>query len=331
MRLKLNYRVIAIASMLLSTFVIGQSIENVAASSPSNNQYSDNIVAEFGGNEITLAEFEKAYAKNVGGLEAAKNDSVENYKKFLDLYVTYKMKLRNAYIRDYQNDEELIAELKDYKEKVGVSYIEEKKIVSPGMHNFYNQRSEEVRVSHIMFKATPNSDKAFNLANTVLDSIKNGKAFEEMVVKYSEDNFSKVKGGDIYWFTAGQIIPTFETAAYKTPVGEVCPEVVKTKYGYHILKVTDRQPRKYKIRAKHILVKNDESAEGKVDVSKGEKPLAKATRIINEIKNGANFDSLAHKYSDDPGSGSKGGDLGYFERRQMVEPFDDAVFKLKVD
>ncbi len=73
-------------------------------------------------------------------------------KKFLDLYVTYKMKLRNAFIRDYQNDEELIAELDDYKEKVGVSYIEEKQIVSPGMHNFYNQRGEEVRVSHIMLK-----------------------------------------------------------------------------------------------------------------------------------------------------------------------------------
>ena len=330
MEIKLNYIVATIVSIFFATITFGQKIEDATTSSFMHNEYSDNVVAEFGDNEITLAEFEKAYAKNVGGVEIAQKDSLENYNKFLDLYVTYRMKLRNAFVRDYQNDEELIAELNDYKEKVGVSYIEEKQIVNPGMHKFYNERSEEVRVSHIMFKATPNSDKALNIATAVLDSIKNGKTFEEMVLKYSEDTFSKQKGGDIYWFTAGQIIPSFEYAAYNTPVGEVYPEVVKTKYGYHIIKVTDRESRKYKIRAKHILVKSEARKGDMVDAIPGEKPLAKVKRILSEIKNGADFDSLARKYSDDPGSGAKGGDLGFFERRQMVQPFDEAVFKLKV-
>ncbi len=333
MRAKLNYFVII--SIFITSIAFGQTSENVATSTmlslTTNNPHSEDVVAEFGENEITLGEFEKAYAKNVGGFEAAKNDSLENYKKFLDLYVTYKMKLRNAFVRDYQNDEELMAELNDYKEKVGVSYIEEKKIIIPGMKKFYNQRGEEVRVSHIMFKATPNSDKAEKLANAILDSIKNGKSFEEMVKKYSEDNFSKTKGGDIYWFTAGQIIPSFEFAAYSTQAGEVYPEVVKTKYGYHILKVTDKHLRKYKVRAKHILIKSNERAGNMVDAIPGEKPLVKIKRILDEIKAGADFDSLAKVYSEDPGSGAKGGDLGYFERRQMVEPFDNAVFQLKVN
>lgn len=293
-------------------------------------KHADIVLANYGNNKVTLGEFETAYAKNVGGIETATKDSLDNYKKFLDLFVTYKMKLRDALVRGYQEDEELLNELNDYKEKVGVSYIEEKQIVNPGLKNFYNERGEEVRVSHIMFKIGVGKDSIRHRAESILDSIKNGKTFEEMVQRYSQDNFSKKNDGDIYWFTAGQIIPAFETAAYASKVGEVYPKIVETKFGFHILKVTDREPRKYKIRAKHILIKSTPSRIEVADTSSTEKPVDKAKRILAEIKAGADFDSLARKYSDDPGSGAKGGDLGLFERRQMVQPFDEVVFALKV-
>jgi peptidyl-prolyl cis-trans isomerase SurA len=293
-------------------------------------KHSEIVVADFDGNKIYLGDFENAYAKNVGGTEIAMKDSVEDYKKFLDLYVTYKMKLRSAYVRGYESDEDLINELNEYKEKVGISYIEEKQIVVPGLKRFYDQRSEEVRVSHIMIKKVPNSDAELTKIEGILDSIKNGASFEAMVKKYSQDNFSKQTGGDIYWFTAGQIVPEFEVAAYATPVGEVYPKIVKTKFGYHIIKVTDREKRRYKLRAKHILIKNAEEQKGMVDAIPGEKPFVKISKIREEIVNGADFDSLARKYSDDPGSGAKGGDLGFFERRMMVKPFDEAVFALKI-
>lgn len=295
------------------------------------SQDSGNVVAEFDGHEITLGEFEKEYAKNVGGVELAAQDSLQEYKDFLDLYVIYRMKLRDAFVRDYKNDEELINELNDYKELVGVSYIEEKQIVVPGIRRFYDQRSEEVRVSHIMIKKDAKSVENLKKAEEILDSIKNGASFEEMVLKYSQDNFSKTSDGDSYWFTAGQIVPAFEFAAYNTPVGEVYPKIVETKFGYHILKITDKAKRRYKLRAKHILVSLQATNKGNEgNAISGETPLSKATKIREEILNGASFDSLARKYSDDPGSGAKGGDLGFFERRQMVKPFDEVVFKLKI-
>ncbi|MCF6268804.1 MAG: peptidylprolyl isomerase [Melioribacteraceae bacterium] len=293
-------------------------------------KHSEIVLADFDGNLITLGEFEKAYAKNAGGVEAAKEDSLQEYQKFLDLYVIYKMKLRDAFVRDYKNDEDLINELNDYKEKVGISYIEEKQIVVPGLKRFYDQRSEEVRVSHVMLKKQPNPEESLEKIEGILDSIKQGASFEDMVIKYSEDNFSKTTGGDIYWFTAGQIVPAFEYAAYETPVGEIYPKIVETKFGYHILKITDKEKRRYKLRAKHILVKVEEVRRNVADALPGEKPLDKITRIREEIVAGADFDSLARKYSDDPGSGAKGGDLGFFERRQMVKPFDEAVFDLEI-
>lgn len=318
MRVKIKLLIIALMVMFLTTSIFSQN--------------SKNVVAEFDGHEITLGEFEKAYAKNVGGSEIAAKDSLQEYKNFLDLYVIYKMKLRDAFVRNYQNDEELINELNEYKEKVGVSYIEEKQIVVPGMKRFYDQRSQEVRVSHIMIKKDPNAAENLEKTEGILDSIKNGESFEEMVVKYSQDNFSKTSGGDIYWITAGQIDPSFEYAAYETPVGEIYSKIVETKFGYHILKITDKSKRRYKLRARHILAKSKESIKGNVvDALPDENPLTKIKRIREEIIGGASFDSLARKYSDDPGSGAKGGDLGFFERRQMVKPFDEAVFNLEIN
>jgi peptidyl-prolyl cis-trans isomerase SurA len=291
-------------------------------------KHADIVVADFDGNKITMDEFEKAYAKNVGGIEQAKKDSLDDYKKFLDLYVNYRMKLRDAFVRDYRDDEELQNEFEDYKNKVGTSFLEENKVIKPGVKKLYNERKEEIRASHIMLRKGNNPDSTRQFLQTVLDSIKSGqKSFEDMVLKYSQDNFSKRDSGDIYWFTAGQIVPSFEEAAYATEVGSVYPKVVETKFGFHIIKVTDRQNRKYKIRAKHILLK----ATGReVATDSTETPLQRITKIREEIINGADFDSLAKKYSDDKGSGAKGGDLGFFERRMMVKPFDEAVFKLKV-
>ncbi len=310
----MNFRILFISGLLGLLFA-----------ACATTKHSEIVVAEFGNNDVKMGEFENAYAKNVGGVEAAKDDSLSDYEKFLDLYVPYRMKLRDAFVRGFYQDEDLNNELNDYKKKVGVSYIEEKFIVSPGIKRFYDERSEEVRVSHIMIKVDSSDDAARKEAQSILDSIKNGASFEEMAAKYSDDRFSKNKGGDIYWFTAGQIIPSFEEAAYATPVGEVAPELVKTKFGYHIIKVTGRQKRRYKIRASHILAKTVKN--GEVDSNYAR---TKITAIYNDIKNGASFDSLAFEFSEDPGTAPKGGDLGFFERKQMVQPFDEAVFKLKV-
>lgn len=328
MRINLNYLLVAAASVILTSNIFSQTSEEVVTMNTTSrltSQYADEVVAEFDGHEITLAEFEQAYIKNVGSFEAAQDDSLDEYKNFLDLYVKYKMKLRNAYVRGYYSDEDLNKELIDYKQKVGVSYIEEKDIVAKGLKRFYDQRGEEIRASHLMIRTDSTDEAARKETQSILDSIKNGASFEDMVKKYSDDKFSKNKGGDIYWFTAGQIIPSFEMAAYATPVGEVYPEIIKTKFGYHIVKVTAKQKRRYKIQASHILIKTENDGENDSNYAR-----TRVEIIYNDIKSGTPFDSLAIEYSDDPGSGAKGGDLGYFERRQMVQPFDEAVFKLEI-
>ena len=290
-------------------------------------QHSDLIVAKYGDFDIKMKEFENAYVKNAGSIEAAKQDSLSKLKNFLDLYVNFKMKLRDAQVRGYDQDPALSQELTDYKKKVGVTYLLEKNIVDPGLKDLYEKRKWEYRVSHIMIRPdTSGEEAARKLTQSILDSIKSGKSFESMVTKYSQDQFSKPNGGDIFYVTAGQLPVEFEDAVYKTDKGNVYPEVVKTRYGFHIIKVTDKRERVPQIRASHILIATN-SEKGPVDSTVAK---ARVDSVYALVKAGGDFSKLAMQYSDDTGTKQQGGDLNYFERRMMVKEFDETAFNLKV-
>ena len=157
------------------------------------------VVSKFGKYKINLDEFENAYTKNVGSVENAENSSLQDYYDFMDLYVKFKMKLRDAQVGGYTTDTELEDELTNYQKQVGVSYLIEKEIIEPGIKNLYERRKEELRVSHLMIRPDSTGiEGAMAKAAPILDSIKNGASFEEMVKKYSQDQFSAPSGGDIF-------------------------------------------------------------------------------------------------------------------------------------
>ncbi len=94
---------------------------------------------------------------------------------------------------------------------------------------------EEIRASHILV-----SDKA--TAEKILAQLKNGADFAELAKKYSQDPSSRDKGGDLGWFSRGKMVPEFEKAAFALKkVGDISG-IVKTSYGYHIIKLTGRKP-----------------------------------------------------------------------------------------
>jgi len=289
------------------------------------SEHSKIVLARYGDYNITMSEFENAYAKNVGNYEKAKEDSLNKKKNFLDLYLNFKMKLRDAKLRNFDNDPSLLAELTDYKEKVGVTYLLEKKLIEPSVKELYERRKWEYRASHIMFRTGQgNDEEAKKLANAVLDSIKTGESFEEMAKKHSQDQFSAPIGGDLFYFTAGLLPIEFEDAVYKTAPGQIYPEVLQTKFGYHIIKVTEKHERIPAIQASHILI-DFKNETGELDTI-----AAKATidSVLALARSGEDFAKLATDFSEDPGSKERGGDLGFFERRQMVKEFDEAAFNL---
>ncbi len=285
----------------------------------------DVIVAKFKNHNITLKEFETAYSKNVGGIDKAKKGTLDDYEKFLDLYVKYQMKLADAKERGLDKDPSVSKELDKYKERIASSFLIEKKLIEPETKKLYERRKWEYRVSQIMFiPKKGKEDSTYKMAEAVLQSIKDGIDFSTLAKKYSQDRNSARVGGDIYYITAGFLPLSFENAVYSLKVGEVYPDIVKTQYGYHIIKVTDKRKRVPEIRASHILTSY--TNKGKADTVGA---YNQAKMILDSLKNGGNFSDLAKKYSNDSGSKNVGGDVGFFKRRTMVKPFDEAAFNLK--
>lgn len=88
----------------------------------------------------------------------------------------------------------------------------------------------EVRASHILVKTEQE-------ANDLLNRINSGSSFEELAQKHSTCPSGK-KGGDLGYFTRGRMVKEFEDAAFTTEKGKIS-RPVKTKFGYHLIKVTD--------------------------------------------------------------------------------------------
>ncbi len=112
--------------------------------------------------------------------------------------------------------------------------------------DFRQSRAEQVRASHILFlvpqgAAQERRDSIRQVAQAVLDSIRAGADFAEMARRHSDDGTAQM-GGDLGFFSRGQMVEPFEEAAYALPdSGQVTSELVETQYGYHIIQQTGRR------------------------------------------------------------------------------------------
>jgi parvulin-like peptidyl-prolyl isomerase len=105
-------------------------------------------------------------------------------------------------------------------------------------------KDEFVRASHILINQFGSDEKNLAEANKIFDSLKAGKDFATLAKEYSQDPGSASKGGDLGYFGKGMMVKEFEEASLKGKVGEI-QKPIKTNFGYHIIKVTDRTNKKY--------------------------------------------------------------------------------------
>ncbi|UOQ43513.1 peptidylprolyl isomerase [Halobacillus salinarum] len=127
----------------------------------------------------------------------------------------------------------------EFKKTIRLSLLQEKAagedvdISEKEMKDYYEKMKTEIQASHILV-----SDE--KTAKEVEKKLKNGGDFTKLAKEYSTDTGSAKKGGQLGYFGPGKMAPEFENAAYKLDKGEVS-EPVKTQFGYHIIKVTDKR------------------------------------------------------------------------------------------
>jgi peptidyl-prolyl cis-trans isomerase D len=167
---------------------------------------------------------------------------------------------------------------------------------------------EQVRASHILLKTAGKKDEEVKAkAEQVLKEVKAGGDFAALAKKYSEDEGSAKNGGDLDYFSKGKMVPEFDEVAFKLQPGEVS-DLVKSQYGYHIIKVTDKKPASTR--------SLDEVRPQIVDQLSWEKAQGKAADMASEmektISTPADLDKAASA------RGLKVQESGFFTREEPV-------------
>ncbi|HEX5082933.1 MAG TPA: peptidylprolyl isomerase [Blastocatellia bacterium] len=118
----------------------------------------------------------------------------------------------------------------DLLEKLYTRSVEEK-----------NKLTDDEKKKYMAEHPSADPDKQKEKAQGLLDRIKKGENFEKVASEFSDDPRSKTSGGDLGWFGKGRMDPAFEAAAFALQKGQTTGELVKTRFGYHIIRVEDRR------------------------------------------------------------------------------------------
>jgi len=181
--------------------------------------------------------------------QKAKISFVQFQAKTYEKSVNVDPKSMEAYFEEHKEEYRI-------PEKIKITYItidpdtfkSEVKITNKQVRDYYEENREifrqekEVRARHILFKLAQNASeeeekKVREKASMVLEKARKGEDFPNLAKKYSEGPTAQ-KGGDLGFFSEGQMIKPFEEAAFKMKKGEIS-ELVRTRFGYHIIKVED--------------------------------------------------------------------------------------------
>lgn len=164
----------------------------------------------------------------------------------------------------------------------------------------------KVTLSHVLIGIVPGpamESAARERAGAILSLVDQGEDFAMLARRFSEDPGSAGQGGDLGYFRRGEMVPEFEAAAFALKPGEVSG-VVRTEFGYHILRCEAKEADR--VRISHILVL---LLPGPADAIRAR---ARADSVRTMAVGGEDFASLARRYSDDPESRQIGGSLGTF-------------------
>jgi peptidyl-prolyl cis-trans isomerase SurA len=269
-------------------------------------------------------EFSRIYKKN---LDLVKDDSQKDLNQYLELFVGYKLKVNKAYKLGLQNGAQYQNELKSYRTQLAKNYFNDTKITQELLEEGYNRLQKEIRASHILILVDENASaedtlKAYKKMEDISKKAIAGENFDDLAVQFSEDPSAKENKGDLSYFTAFRMVYPFENAAYKTPKGKIS-KIIRTRFGYHILKITDVRANRGEITVAHIMILKPKPEEKDKDAEKT------INEIYQKIQQGEKFDDLAKQFSDDKSSSSKGGQLNKFGSGQLSsEEFENAAFSL---
>lgn len=287
-------------------------------------QQKDPVLLMINNSPVYTSEFKRVYLKNI---DLVKDESQKDIDEYLELFINYKLKLEEAKEQGLDKKESYVKELEGYKKQLSSGYLTDTKASDALVKEAYDRLQERVNASHILVQVQSSASPkdtliAYQKITEARNKIVNGADFKEIAVEYSQDPSVKKNGGDLGWFSAFRMVYPFEQAAFTTKVGGVS-EPFKTRFGYHIVKVNDKQKALGEVTVAHIMVAfNKERTETEAE--------ERIKEISSQLKQKASFESLAKQYSDDRNTAVNEGKINRFGQGALnSENFEKVAFALQ--
>jgi peptidyl-prolyl cis-trans isomerase SurA len=353
------------------------TVKNIQGNKPTEaTKAPDPVLMTIGNSPVTLSEFESVYSKNRGKDDSKDPKALDNY---LDLFVTFKMKVKEAEESGLDTSSAFKTELSGYRKQLAQPYLTDKDVNEQLLTEAYDRMKFDVHARHILVKLDENAlpkdtIEAYNRAILIRNYLLGKPVSAAMLAEYdalvkknllgkgatkkdsteatqrintlkglsqaiavaapadkfgaaakatSDDPSAKENGGDLGYFTSMQMVYPFECAAYTTKPGEISMPV-RTRFGYHIVKVEDKRTARGEILVGHIMV----NAKSGIPAQDSINAKNKVDEIYAKLKKGEKFEDLAAQFSDDKSTGRKGGELPWFGSYRMPLEFETASFAL---
>ena len=300
----------------------------------------DKVLMTINGEPVMLSEFLYIYEKN-NQESSLEKKSMEEY---LDLFINFKLKVAEAIAQGVDTTEAFKKELAGYRAQATPKYMQDNEAIDSLVQLSYNRQANVRRAAHIAIQCPANADSATMAAaeakiqlarervtTGVEKKVKQGRkwvtvrepeAFADVAREMTDDPAGKENGGELGWIQVFRFVYPFEEAVYNTPVGEVT-EVFRSPYGLHIALVEEERAFE-EVHAAHIMKMMPRGSEGMaIDAKKH------IDSLYQVVLAGADFAEIATAHSDDKGSAVRGGDLGWFGRGMMVQPFENITFDMQ--
>ncbi|WP_276367301.1 peptidylprolyl isomerase [Chryseolinea sp. H1M3-3] len=275
---------------------------------------------------VTVEEFIYLYKKN--HQDPGKDFTQEKINEYLALFINFKLKVEEAKRRRLDTTQVFLKEFNGYKDELRKPYLPDSKLVDSLVKMTYERMQEEINASHILISVKPDAApadtlKAYSKISELRQKILAGESFERVAETSSDDPSAKTNKGNLGYFTAMQMVYPFENAAYTTKVGDVSPPV-RTRFGYHILKVSDRRASRGEVEVAHIMLRTGNTKEN-------DKVKDTIFSIYDQLQAGMKWEELCQQFSEDATSKENGGKLRPFGAGAMaaVPEFEKTAFNLE--
>jgi peptidyl-prolyl cis-trans isomerase SurA len=267
---------------------------------------------------ITATEFMRVYNKN---LDLVKDESQKDIDNYLELYINYQLKLKQARSLKLNEEPAYKREFESYKKQLLKNYISDAEVTEELIKEAYNRLSFDINAAHILVRIDA-AEKDTTIAYNKIKEFRK-RALDEGFdsVRALVHDGQQTYGEELGYFSAFKMVYDFETVAYETEVGEIS-QPFRTQFGYHIVNVKDKRPSRGEVTVAHIMVSLNQS-------DKDIDPEQRINEIYRKFQQGESFESLAKQFSDDKSSANKGGALMPFKGGQLsAVEFEDVAFSL---